>query len=145
MAKQYKAVREQVKEVMDAAQKDLNKGFRLLVMEGFRRVVMRSPVDKGTFRGNWVVAVGVRNNSFDLTKTDSGTRGTAPSAVQMNQALATTARLETKAEKTYISNNLPYADPLENGSSTQAPNGMVHVTALELTGAARQIVRSARK
>jgi len=38
----------------------------------------------------------------------------------------------------YIVNNLPYAMALENGHSTQAPQGMVGLTALEFPQIARQ-------
>lgn len=35
----------------------------------------------------------------------------------------------------YLYNNLPYAVALENGHSTQAPNGMVGLTIVEFSGA----------
>jgi len=44
-------------------------------------------------------------------------------------------------KKTYISNNLPYAIPIEDGHSKQAPTGMVKVTVAEFGS----IVRDAAK
>ena len=37
-----------------------------------------------------------------------------------------------------LSNNLPYIKKLEDGSSTQAPNGMVKITVAELGGIAQE-------
>lgn len=41
----------------------------------------------------------------------------------------------------YISNNVPYAQALENGHSTQAPNGMYGLTAIDVANAARAIIK----
>ncbi len=42
----------------------------------------------------------------------------------------------------YLTNNLPYAKVIEGGSSTQAPSGMVKVTALEFE---REIKKQSRR
>lgn len=41
----------------------------------------------------------------------------------------------------YISNNVPYAQALENGHSTQAPKGIYGLAAIDVATAARAIIR----
>ncbi len=41
----------------------------------------------------------------------------------------------------YITNNLPYISKLENGSSKQAPNGMVNLTMNEVQRSVANVVR----
>ena len=40
----------------------------------------------------------------------------------------------------YIANNLPYAQALENGHSTQAPSGMVRLAVVDMQGIVAEIV-----
>lgn len=119
--------------------------IREIGLEVFRRVVMRSPVGNpdlwkgpapagyvgGRFKGNWQVAI---NNIPDgvLELTDPG------GVAAMSAATAALVGVRN-GEVINIINNLPYAIPLENGWSTQAPEGMVRVTVLEF----RDIVRQA--
>lgn len=83
-------------------------------------VVDMSPVDTGRFKGNWNIAYG----SPDLTVTTS----LDPSGSEAkSKALAAAASYA--GQSVYITNNLPYAIPLEYGhSQAKAPNGMVRVT-----------------
>ena len=94
-------------------------------MDMFGRVIMRSPVDTGRFRGNWQASVGSYGSEFDLNTTDK----TGSDAVEKasNVALSTPA-----GNVTFLVNNLPYAQRLEYGHSKQAPGGMVRLTAVEL-------------
>ena len=46
---------------------------------------------------------------------------------------------------TYLSNSLPYAVPLENGWSKQAPQGMVKLTAQEFPQYVSQAAKDANK
>lgn len=81
-------------------------------------VVDMSPVDTGRFKGNWNIAYG----SPDLTVTTN----LDPSGSEAkSKALAAASY---GGQSVYITNNLPYAIPLEYGHSGQAPQGMVRVT-----------------
>ena len=93
-----------VKRVTLAAYREINKG---------------SPVDKGTFRANWVASTDTIDRSSDLSKTskDVNEAVTAATAVITNGAkLGTTV---------FISNSVPYAGKLEDGYSPQEPAGVV--------------------
>lgn len=96
-----------------------------LAMEGLSRMVLRSPVDTGRFRGNWTVSIGGPDRSASHPEDKNGgatiTRGTAPIAAL------------TEPKVVWMLNSLPYANRLENGWSKQAPAGVVAVTVAELT------------
>lgn len=100
---------------------------RYLSLELLRRLVLRSPVDTGRFRANWQVDIGQAPEGT-LETTDKGgastvSRGdTKLAAVQAGQSV-------------FLVNNLPYAQVLEDGSSSQAPQGMVAITVQEFNEA----------
>lgn len=100
-----------------------------IAMEALNRVVMKSPVDTGRFRANWTVAVGRQ----DLSTTEATDKSGAATIAAGSQII-----LGQKGPAViWLSNNLPYAQALENGHSKQAPMGMVALTYNELM----QIVR----
>lgn len=100
-------------------------------LEMFSRVILRSPVDTGRFRANWQVAIGsVPTGTLEISdKAGTITVGKAQAAalgVQVGQTIA-------------LVNNLPYAQRLENGSSKQAPGGMVALTVQDFQVIAQKI------
>lgn len=97
-----------------------------LAMEALRRVVLKSPVDTGQFRGNWNVAHGSKDLSVKLGHFDKVGGDTIARGIKVIQA-------QTKPGIVWVSNNLEYAEALENGHSKQAPAGMVGVTYAELS------------
>jgi len=87
---------------------------RVATLELFNGVIRATPVDTGRARGNWQTSVGAPVNGEIAREGDA----------------AALAEVEAKTPQgagqiTYLSNNLPYIEELENGSSTQAPEGMV--------------------
>jgi len=95
---------------------------KTLVFEALSRLVQRTPVLTGRARSNWQVTIGQPSESQVGIDTATGTvtRGTA--------ALAQLPPYQI----VWISNNVPYIQKLEMGSSKQAPAGMVAVTVAEL-------------
>lgn len=88
-----------------------------------QRIIQRSPVDTGAFRGNNRVSVGSIDNSSSKEIKDvsgSNTLSAGISAAAAAKAL----------DAIYVQNNLPYAERLEYGHSKQAPHG---IYALSLT------------
>lgn len=96
-----------------------------LGMEALSRVVLRSPVDTGRFRGNWTVSINQPDGSMSDAVDPAG------GATIAKGASAITGIREPRI--VYVQNNLPYAERLENGWSKQAPAGVVAVTFAELT------------
>ena len=90
-----------------------------VALAAYREINNASPVDKGTFRANWVASTDTIDRSVDLEKTrvdvqESITKATA--------VITSGAKVGTTV---YISNSVPYAGKLEDGYSPQAPAGIV--------------------
>lgn len=77
----------------------------------------------GTFRGNWQVTIGSPAQA-PLEITDKNGAKTI--------AAAKAATKDAPGNIWYITNNMPYAQRLEFGWSTQAPGGFVRVSLAEL-------------
>jgi hypothetical protein len=104
-----------------------------VIIDVFSSVVEKSPVDKGTFRGNWQLGFGEVDANIQSPDDKSG----SDTIAKANSELT---KFDSK-KITYISNSLPYAQRLENGYSNQAPQGMVRLTVLEF----RRFIRKAVK
>ncbi|SFU43798.1 hypothetical protein [Xenorhabdus koppenhoeferi] len=78
----------------------------------------------GRFRGNWQV-------TFDEIPTEE--TGRIDKSGNMTKAVGDLmiGQFKVGVKAVYFSNVVPYAYPLEMGHSTQAPNGMIAVTAQE--------------
>jgi len=99
-----------------------------LVIELLRRVILKTPVDTGRARGNWQIGVG----SIPKSKEDKQAQGDQAEAGE----IVASALIKLKAlgfgQIVWVSNNLDYILFLEDGGSTQAPEGMLKVSLLEL-------------
>lgn len=99
---------------------------RAMGLEALGRLMRKTPVDIGRARANWNVTTARPDTSTDEGATASDVPG-------KQQAGQRTILSEFKAGGVlYLVNGLDYAPLLENGHSSQAPNGMVKVTAKEL-------------
>lgn len=86
----------------------------------FTEVVMRTPVDEGRLRGNWVIS---ENEPIKDQREVFDTSGQF--SVRIFGEFVT-----GKQRKVMITNSLPYAYAIEmEGHSAQAPNGMMRVSA----------------
>ncbi len=94
-------------------------------------VVMRTPVDTGRARGNWQPSL------------DSIASGTTDRTSKAGASVIRNAKTEAKqahGRRFFLVNNLPYIKKLEDGSSNQAPAGMVAVTVAAFKGIVRQVL-----
>jgi len=96
---------------------------RKVVLDISTRLVERSPVKTGRFRANWQYAYSgaPRYHTEDVDPSGQATISRIAALIGSDPA----GRVHT------IVNNLPYAIPLEQGWSKQAPYGMVGLTVLE--------------
>lgn len=78
----------------------------------------------GRFRGNWQV-------SFDAPTTEENGRVDKTGDLTKAAGNYTLSLFKVGMSSIYFCNNVPYAYPLEMGHSTQAPGGMVRITAAE--------------
>ncbi|WEH89790.1 hypothetical protein PX669_05755 [Acinetobacter soli] len=100
---------------------DLVKQQKEIVADALQGVVLQSPVDTGAFRANHRVSVGSVDQSANESEKDKSGAGTISKGLQNLVALK-------PFQTVYLSNSLPYALKLENGSSDQAPLGIYKVT-----------------
>ena len=99
--------------------------LRATVLETDRRLKERSPVDTGRFRFSWQIG----ENSAGGTPAPPGQyRGNAAPPLAINYQ----AGQERLGNVYSIHNNLPYAEPLAQGHSPQAPAGWVDLVAREM-------------
>ena len=109
------------------AQEDTKEAVELIALETFKRVVEKSPVGTGRFRGNWNASIGSMDES--TTETVDKTGGpTIARAAAVFEAYST----QEAYPDIHITNGLPYAQRLEDGHSMQAPSGMVALTITEI-------------
>lgn len=101
-------------------QEQITQRVRVIAMAMLNEIVLRSPVDTGRFRGNNIVSVGapVYTNTANVDPTGAET---------INRGLSAMSGLEPFTQ-VFIQNNLPYAVPLEDGHSKQAPAGIYAVS-----------------
>lgn len=105
------------------AERNATAVIRKIALDVFTRVVMKSPVKTGRFRGNWQVQIGSLPGGVLELDDKSGTATISK---------ITAAVLGLKAgEIIFLANNLPYGRRLEYGYSKQAPAGMVRITLQE--------------
>lgn len=98
---------------------DIGQGARTIVFKILRALIIRSPVDTGRFRNNWLIGLIVR----DTNQLDAADKGGNAALGRGQNALKQHKGLDT----IFISNNLSYAGFLNNGSSTQAPANFVQI------------------
>ncbi len=120
-----------VRDVVDEIKSDWRSVAIGSALEAYSRLIIRSPVDTGRFRGNWMIAVGTEPTGMDLNRFDKSGSETIAKGFDVSGKFQL-------GDTIMIRNNLAYAVPLEYGWSKQAPAGMVRITSGEFP----EIVRS---
>lgn len=112
-----------IQKFVDKAKGNIDLVIRKIALDLFKRVIMKSPVDTGRFKGNWQVAIG----SIPAGVLEIDDKSGSATISKMTAAV-----LGLKAGQViYLVNNLEYARPLEYGHSKQAPAGVVRITVQE--------------
>ena len=109
------AITIKVSEIGDYAWRQSEKLLRAAVLETDGMLKQASPVDTGRFRMSWQVG----ENSASSTPAPEGSYPSAPSIMRVGYQQERLGNLYS------VHNNLPYAEPLANGHSTQAPAGWI--------------------
>lgn len=125
-----------IQRFVDKANGNLDLVVRKVALDLFKRVIMKSPVDTGRFRGNWQVAIG---------GIPAGTLALNDKAGTATIAKVTAATMGLRAGQVItLVNNLAYANALEYGHSKQAPNGMVRLTVTEYGAVVNAVAATVR-
>lgn len=110
----------------------------------FRSVILKTPVDTGRVKGNWVTSAGSYERAAVLTK-DKTKRGGRTIDDMANVVLKTPA-----GGIVYMVNNVAYLQYLEYGrddgqpGSKQAPQGMIRITLLEYHNYLTKAIKEAK-
>ena len=119
---------------------NIDKAIRMAALAIDQAVVLATPVDTGRARSNWLVSVGNPNLSM-ITAYYPGSAGSTGSnnvSAALTQAQNAVGGYRT-GETIYISNNLPYIQMLNSGSSRQAPADYVLTAVLAASSALQNI------
>lgn len=102
----------------------------------YGRIIAATPVDTGRARSAWNIAL----NRADLSI--PGIPASPPAGMNSDQSAQLTGVFTVFkfGDTIYITNNLPYAEPLENGHSHQAPAGMARTSLLATEANLRALV-----
>lgn len=111
-----------VADIGNYAEQQFEKLLRVAVLETDNRLKQASPVDTGRFRVSWQVG----ENAAPGGKKPEGSYTSIPAIERIGYQ-------QEKLGNVYsVHNNLPYAEPLANGSSKQAPAGWVQGIAKDI-------------
>ena len=102
-------------------------------------LIKRTPIDTGWARANWVPNIGVPFEGTAGTRADAEA-GSVDTATQQ-AGLAEVATAYQTGPTIHQTNNVPYIERLNGGSSKQAPAGFVQAAILT---AVRQTVSNTR-
>lgn len=122
-----------LKKFADKTERNAEKVFRGTALSIFSHVIKRTPVDTGRLRGNWQANINRPAQGTTSINDKTGSQAISSAATESMQAKL--------GDSIYLVNNLPYAKVIEDGSSKQAPQGMVKVTVAEFT---REVEKQAR-
>lgn len=107
--------------------------LRKVALDGFVGVTKRSPVRTGRFRGSWRIGINrVDDTVNEVVSTETpGSLSLGLAGEELGKATAALAAAHF-GDTIHITNNLPYAERIENGWSDQAPQGVLALTFEEL-------------
>lgn len=101
---------------------DIGTAKRAIVYEVFKQVVKKTPVDTGRAKANWFVSDNAPSLLVDQRKDRSALGNIGKYTAQELEKITIELGID------FLTNNLPYIEVLERGSSRQAPAGMVRTT-----------------
>jgi len=107
---------------------DFEKFYKMVCLETFSRIVLRTPVDTGRARGNWLVEIGFPATGILTVQGSASEMATQAT----NRAVRKLSDIPPYSV-VHITNNVEYISYLEyDKRSKQAPNGMVEITLSEM-------------
>ena len=116
-----------VGDIGDYCNQQMEKLLRAAVLETDSLLKQASPVDTGRFRASWQVG----ENAAPGGIAPPGNYGTTPPLTRIGYGQERIGNVYS------VHNNLPYAEPLANGSSKQANAGWVQGAAKDVQGRVR--------
>lgn len=109
----------EVQKVITALNKFSTDLIKQLVIESTAEVVKRTPIDTGWARANWIPSIGQ-----SIAETTGQQEAVTTSRQEAGIAEVLTSYTLNRGNL-FITNNVPYINKLNEGTSTQAPAGFV--------------------
>jgi hypothetical protein len=116
-----------IDQIGNYAEQQMEKLLRAAVLETDSLLKQASPVDTGRFRASWQVG----ENAAPGGQVSQGQYGSTPPLSRIGYQQERVGNIYS------VHNNLPYAEPLANGSSKQASAGWVQGVAKDVQGRVR--------
>lgn len=107
---------------------------KMIALELFRKIIMRTPVDKGFLRGAWTVSIGSESSANKGKKSSAKTEDdlTGEEQAHVDDILKAVTGLPL-GQVIWLANAMPYVERIEFESwSSQAPHGMVSISLTEI-------------
>ena len=104
----------------------IEKVIRKAFIDLYRSIVEKTPVDTGRAKASWGL-------STHHTNDEASENMTPEEAVQVVSDNISDFTFKAQDDQVIIYNNLEYIEYLENGTSQQAPSGMVSLSLVEFT------------
>ena len=108
---------------------------KYIALELFKRIMQKTPVDKGTLRGSWTISIGSQDK-MPANKPTSARQGAALSGAERAEFQTAVAGMQELklGQIIWINNAMPYVLRIEfdGHSSVKAPAGMVNISIQEL-------------
>ena len=120
-----------VGDIGDYCNQQMEKLLRAAVLDTDTLLKSASPVDTGRFRASWQVGENATSPPPNYSGNEGGPNTNIPPMVKINY------QDERMGNVYSVHNNLPYAEPLANGSSKQASAGWVQGVAKDVQGRVR--------
>lgn len=109
---------------------------RQIALAADRTLVLNTPVDTGRARANWQASLGApATGTIDA---EPGKRGSVAAATSQAEAVIAAYKGGASDSAIFLTNNLPYIVPLNNGHSKQQPAGFVERAVDAVLRAARR-------
>lgn len=108
---------------------------REVALAADRSLVRNTPVDTGRARANWQASLGTP--AVGVIDAAPGKRGSVTAATTQADAVIAGYKGGTPGAAIFLTNNLPYIVPLNNGHSKQQPAGFVERAIYTVIKAAR--------
>ncbi|AQS50550.1 hypothetical protein PAEH1_01480 [Paenalcaligenes hominis] len=105
-----------------AIEGDLSKKRNSVAVDMLQGVITSAPVQDGVFKANNRVSIDGPDLTQDMNEQDKNGSET------LRKGVAVINANNEPFSEVFIQNNLPYAEALENGHSSQAPHGVYGVT-----------------
>lgn len=126
-----------IKRFADKAKGNANEASRKIALDLFSSIIESTPVDTGRAKGNWRTSTGAPEYEA-IERLD-------PTGQQAKQEVTLTVDGLEGDWSAFMTNNLPYAEPLERGWSNQAPAGMVRINVARFDGIAAKVAHEVRR